>query len=146
MVPPQERFLRFVSPEPNSGCWLWVGCCDAQGYGRFIIWKDGKAKGYLAHRYWYQFINGPVIPDLSLDHLCRVRSCVNPAHLEAVTQKENVRRGDTGLHQRIKTHCPHGHEYSGTNTYFRLGGRGRGCKTCRSQANAVHRLLRQSMQ
>jgi len=73
-----------------------------------------------------------------LDHLCKTRQCVNPDHLEAVTHKENIRRGETGKHNnhhnKFKTHCPQGHEYSKENMYVYLNG-GRQCKTCKQFQN-----------
>ena len=83
-APVDERFWRFVSPEPNSGCWLWTGA-DTRGYG--ALGKNG-----LAHRVSFEMHVGPILPGLTLDHLCRTPACVNPAHLEPVTLAENVRR------------------------------------------------------
>jgi hypothetical protein len=80
-----------------------------------------------------------------LDHLCRVRPCAQPTHLEPVGQPENVRRGDTGLHNAIKTQCPSGHPYNETNTYRYPDGR-RTCRQCRRVAGAVHDAKRRNRQ
>lgn len=118
-------FMEKVTPVTESGCWLWEGVCRDDGYGQF--W-DGKSM-VGAHRWLYITLHGHT--DLSLDHLCRVRCCVNPDHLEPVTKAENTRRGNTwamGTHERNKTHCPRGHEYSTNNTTIYKGSRF--CKTC----------------
>lgn len=83
-----ERFWRRVQ-EQEGGCWLWVGTVD-RGYGLLSV--DGKT--VRAHRYSYETLVGPIPDGLQIDHLCRNRGCVNPAHLEPVTQVENIRRGD----------------------------------------------------
>lgn len=99
-----ERFERLYEPEPNSGCWLWKGA-TACGYGYF--------RHRPAHRFAYELYRGPIPEGLQLDHLCRVRSCVNPSHLEAVTQGVNLHRGETiAARNAAKTHCPKGHEYT----------------------------------
>lgn len=96
-----ERFWSFVSPEPNSGCWLWTGGdYVGEGYGCFS--EGGKAK--RAHKWAYERYVGPVPAGLVLDHKCRVRCCANPAHLEPVTHKENARRGLCGV-LRKKRHA-----------------------------------------
>src|SRR6202030_118623 len=79
-----DKFDRHWIPEPNSGCWLWLGACNEFGYGKF-----GKVK---AHRFSYEREKGPIPDGLEIDHLCRNKSCVNPDHLEAVTHGENRRR------------------------------------------------------
>lgn len=83
----EERFWSKVAK--TSTCWLWGGSVRANGYGVFSF----QARTMLAHRYAYELLSGPIPTGLVIDHLCRVRNCVNPAHLEAVTQSENVRRG-----------------------------------------------------
>lgn len=121
-----DRFWNKVMPEPNSGCWLWDGCTTV-GYGR--IYMDGKLA--LAHRVSYEAHKGPIPDGLQVDHLCRVKSCVNPDHLEAVTAKENMSRVPTSAAtlKRDQTHCIHGHKYTQANTYRRPDGR-RMCREC----------------
>lgn len=128
--PLAEKWLANIVPEPNSGCWLWDGYVTRSGYARAMA----NRKGYAVHRVFYTAHNGEIPPGLVLDHLCRVRSCVNPAHLEAVTNEENIRRGEGGLHMRIRTHCPHGHEYTPENikTYADLPFANRECRKCRN--------------
>lgn len=109
-------------------CWLWTGYTSA-GYGRF--W-DGTHV-IPAHRWAWEQVNGPIADGLHCDHLCRTRNCVNPKHLELVTIAENIRRGETGKHNKIKTHCPHGHEYTPENTAIYAGRRN--CKTCIKNRN-----------
>ncbi len=120
----------------TSTCWLWTGSISSGGYGGFGI--RGTAK--KAHRVSYELIVGPIPEGLELDHLCRVRHCVNPNHLEPVTRQENVRRGvgwagDYGNagKRRRRTHCNHGHEFTPENTQVRSDGLGRACRTCRLQ-------------
>lgn len=113
------------TPEPNTGCWLWDKALNESGYG--VVWVNDRM--LRAHRVMYELEKGPIPPGLLLDHLCRVRSCVNPQHLEPVTALENSRRGDCGAYQKARTHCPQGHEYTTANTYrYRKGNRG--CRTC----------------
>ena len=121
-----EVFESRYSPEPNSGCWLWHGRGDDLGYGRF--WDNGR--DVQAHRWSYEHHKGPIADGLVIDHLCRVPACVNPDHLEPVTQGENVLRGfaPTAINAR-KTHCLRGHALSGDNL-IRRPGNNRGCRTC----------------
>jgi hypothetical protein len=128
-----ERFRTKVQVAPN-GCWVWVAARDNHGYGRYGI--DGRAA--TAHRVAYQTLVGPIPDGLHLDHLCRVRACVNPEHLEPVTCRENVLRGvgPSALHS-VKTHCPEGHEYTEENTYLYRGMRY--CQTCKANHSAAGR-------
>ncbi len=112
-----ERIQQRIEPEPNSGCWIWIGRRNPAGYGR-----TGPK---LAHRVVYEKLVGP-ITDGEVDHLCKVRWCVNPSHMEIVPHHVNVDRGDyKSNHKNVKkTHCPEGHPYD----VFRE--KWRGCRTC----------------
>jgi hypothetical protein len=120
-----DRFTNKVDPhgplpefDPLLGaCWVWTGAIySATGYGSFVA--------TTAHRWAYVNLVGPIPDGLHIDHLCRVRSCCNPDHLEPVTQAENNRR-----QAAAQTHCLHGHEYTAANTY--LDGKGyRRCRVC----------------
>lgn len=118
----EDRFWPKVSPEPNSGCWLWEGAVHTNGYGNFYV--DGKYR--RAHRVSYEMHKGQIPDGLVIDHLCRNTFCVNPDHLEPVTHGENVRRGEN--RNRDKTHCKWGHEFTPDNTLMRKGGRA--CRKC----------------
>ena len=99
--------------DQTNGCWIWPGARQA-GSGYALADIDGKTS--LLHRAVYKALVGPIPEGLTIDHLCRVTSCVNPAHMEPVTLRENILRSDrvTAVNAR-KTHCPHGHEYAGVN-------------------------------
>lgn len=114
-----------VVPEPNTGCWIWTGGGKGNGYGVARSPATGKARS--AHRVAYEALVGEVPEGKEIDHLCRVKCCVNPAHLEAVTRSVNLRR------RFLKTHCPKGHEYTEGNIYIRPPGSTRaGHRTCRA--------------
>lgn len=119
-----ERFANKVEID-QSGCWIWTGAAT-KGYGQ--VKRNGIQ--HAAHRYAYQHLVGPIPAGLVLDHLCRETRCVNPAHLEPVTNAENIRRGRVGLNESTKTHCPQGHPYDETNTYSWKNG-WRQCRACR---------------
>jgi HNH endonuclease len=110
----------------ESGCWEWIGGTNMYGYGAYRI--DGKVK--RTHRLTFELLVGPVPEDKELDHLCRVRRCCNPKHLEAVTHEENMRRGDWSG-RLARTHCRHGHPYEG-NLFIQANG-ARGCVICRAR-------------
>lgn len=125
-----ERFWDRVFPEPNSGCWLWLGNCSYQGYGSF----SSGGKNRPAHRWSYERFVGLIPAGLVIDHLCRVRCCVNPDHLEPVSNRENILRGyGAPALNATKTHCIHGHEFTPENTRIDIRNGavyGRGCLTC----------------
>ncbi len=125
---PLTRFNALTRYNPYTGCWLWAGAKSPLGYGRFRFW----GKTVQSHRFIYTVRKGPIGPR-PLDHLCRRPACVNPNHLEAVSDRENVLRGiiPDMLRERAAaiTHCPQGHEYSKENTY-RDKKNIRHCKEC----------------
>lgn len=131
------RFWAKVADPDAKGCWLWQGS-TSDGYGLFAV--GGKTN--LAHRYSYAHLIGPIPEGLTLDHLCRVRACVNPAHLEPVTRGENVLRGTGCVAQNArKTHCLNGHPLDGENLLRHEIKRGhRRCRICRC---ADQRLYKQ---
>lgn len=122
---PTERFSMGYIPEPNSGCWIWLGnLSGSKGYG----YIDVYGKPTRAHRYSYELHKGKIPNGLVIDHLCKMSWCVNPDHLEAVTQKVNMERGaNTG--RRVDV-CVNGHPKSGNNLYiFPRGGNWK-CREC----------------
>lgn len=128
-----QRFKQKVSVNPDTGCWEWTACQINTGYGR--IWEGGRrGKSLLAHRVSYELFVGQIPDGLTLDHLCRVRHCVNPLHLEPVTGRENTLRGEgPAAVAARKTHCDSGHEFTPENTYIARNGT-RKCRTCRRAA------------
>ena len=129
----EERLEAKYMPEPNSGCWLWLGATNNKGYAQIHV--NGKTE--LAHRKSYEIYVGQIPDGLTLDHLCRVACCINPAHLEPVSMRENYLRGNgpkvNGDFYRTKTHCSNGHLYSGENLIIEKNG-WRSCRICRRAA------------
>lgn len=126
--PAPERFREKVRVTGSSECWIWRGGASG-GYGNFF---DGK-RSVRAHRYSYELAHGPVRPAFDLDHLCRNTLCVNPAHLEVVTHRENVLRGVSPFAQKSrKSACARGHAFDEANTMTKRVGSAvhRTCRTC----------------
>lgn len=126
----EARFLNFVEKH-DGGCWLWKGYVAKDGYTRFKV----NRQSIPAHRFSYELARGPIPDGLELDHLCRIRHCVNPEHLEAVTHQENQRRG---LRGELLTHCPRNHEYTAENTYYPPRGV-RVCRMCKTAENRAYK-------
>lgn len=128
-----ESLKKRILIAPESNCWLWIGAISNTGYGNISIKINDIRKTYLAHRYYYQQVKGIIPKGMILDHICRVRNCVNPEHLEPVTQQENVLRGDfpkiAGAYQRNKIKCKRGHIYSEENTRIKFKGKYK-CREC----------------
>lgn len=128
-------FWTKVDRQGPDECWLWNGDTDRYGYGEWRIKRQRQARYYRAHRLAYELAVGPIPEGLVIDHLCEVRACCNPGHLEPVTNRENLRRGaerravlDSGV-LAVRTHCKWGHEYVDGSYYIR-NGRYRICKAC----------------
>lgn len=132
----------------STGCWLWSGPLHNEGYGRFYV----DARDVLAHRWSYEHFKGPIPADLTIDHLChnsdlecnggrncRHRRCVNPEHLEAVTNAVNVLRGK-GLNavRARATECHRNHPLSGSNLRITPSGNRR-CRACESINRELNR-------
>jgi hypothetical protein len=128
----RQRFERFSIPEPNTGCWIWLGkIATRTGYGHF--WISGRTE--LAHRISHVIFRGEIRPLYEIDHTCRNKWCVNPDHLEEVTSKENCIRRTVLIRA-----CPLGHPYDDRNTYITA----RGYRVCR-RCGAIRMRQRRAM-
>jgi len=128
--------VRFWSKvNKTETCWLWTGAEGVRGYGNLYV--NGKFRA--AHRLAYELLVGPIPEQLHLDHLCRIRMCVNPDHLEPVTPHENVMRGMSPAAIAVRENkCQRGHEFTPENT-IRVGTQGRRRRQCRTCENARQR-------
>ena len=128
------RLMQKICIQPN-GCWLWKGSTSSRGYGQI----NDRGRLFLVHRLAYETFSGPIPRDKELDHLCRIHSCLNPDHLEVVTHRENILRGNAPSVVRAlwaaKTECPRHHPYNTENTYWQRSGNylGRTCRTCHNE-------------
>jgi hypothetical protein len=125
-LPVLTRFWSKVKTGNLEDCWEWIPKIKPGGYGHICF--DGHRVG--AHRFAYELLHGPIPEGLTIDHLCRNRICVNPAHMELVPNRINVLRG-VGItaQEAKKTHCPQGHVYDLFNTYYSKDGE-RHCREC----------------
>lgn len=122
-----QRFMEKV--RKTSTCWLWMGHVDRKGYGKWTVGPDDYR---LVHRWAYEHWVSPIPDDLTIDHLCRVKNCVNPDHLEVVSRGENVRRSFP--YRPLATHCKRGHEFTTKNTYIPPSApTERHCRECKSE-------------
>lgn len=131
----ESRFWPKVDKNGPNGCWLWVASKTSSGYGHFA--------NQCAHRVAYELLVGPIPEGLEIDHLCRVRHCVNPEHMEPVTHRVNIDRR-IGKHVKpraLRSHCAQGHEWTPDNTYYAPNQTWRSCRKCRLVAcrKAYHR-------
>lgn len=127
ILPVRPRLYKHSIPEPNSGCWLWTGTTIKDGYGQISI----HGRGQMAHRVSYETFVGPIPEGMTIDHLCRITCCINPDHLQPVTNTQNILRGVApSARNAVKTHCLHGHPLSGANLYITRDGLHRRCRTC----------------
>jgi hypothetical protein len=121
-----QRFKDKIEVVTESGCWIWTGACQSASYA--VAYYKGNAR--RVHRIIYGLLVGPIPQGLEIDHLCKVRCCVNPYHLEPVTHLENLRRGETiGVKNRRKTHCSKNHAFVPDNIYTDPKNRRR-CRMC----------------
>lgn len=126
----EDRFWEKV--RKTSKCWEWLGSKYPSGYGQFRY----PPKGQYAHRYAYELLVAKIDSKLQIDHLCRNRGCVNPNHLEPVTCRVNVLRGEAlSAKNAVKTHCKRGHEFTPENTYVQMqrGKPRRACHICKKK-------------
>jgi hypothetical protein len=135
---PMERFVGHIDLLSN-GCWQWRGSLANGGYGHYSV----RRTIFYAHRFSYWLYKGDIPKGLDLDHLCRNRGCVNPDHLEIVTNKENVLRGTGSSAQYARRdRCKNGHKFDDTNT--KLRGRARVCRKCSAIRCRIYKAKKKS--
>lgn len=135
---PLERLMS--KTKKTDTCWIFTGGLDSGGYGQIKV--NGKDR--RTHRVAYELLVGPIPEGLVIDHLCRVRNCVNPDHMEPIDQRSNVLRGTNpwAVHSR-QTHCANGHEFNAENT--RYDRNGRVCRPCARRRNREYMQRKRSL-
>ena len=151
-----ERFWSYVDQSSGpDACWPWTRSKQSSGHGKFSLRcpRHDKSCMISAAAFAYEVSTTEPIPDgLEPDHLCRNPPCCNPAHLEPVTHKENVRRGTSMLYwpivkaielerRKTKTHCRKGHVWEASNIYYDKGKDARNCRACRRIRHQRHREI-----
>jgi hypothetical protein len=128
-----DRFWAKCALEPDTGCWIWSGSVDGNGYGHIRI----QRRLLKTHRVAYEAFVGPIADGLEIDHFeCSRRRCCNPSHLRAVSHRENSLRSTAFVAANaVKTHCPSGHAYDEANT--RVYRNSRYCRTCSEAASRI---------
>jgi hypothetical protein len=124
------RFRAKVAVDSN-GCWIWQASKLKSGYGLFT---NENRKTVTAHRWIWEYTHGAIPDEMVIDHICRNTSCVNPKHLQVITQSENIKRSLTVIRRSERTHCRNGHEFTPQNTKYVTGQRGRRCGICAKQS------------
>lgn len=141
-APTVDRFMsKVVWNGDEDECWTWEGGTGSHGYGQISLGRKQR----LAHRVSYELFKGEIPHGLVVDHLCRTPRCVNPSHLEAVTQGENCLRGVGACASNArKTHCVRGHEFTPETTYIVPATGHRTCTVCRDARKARWDAMRKS--
>jgi len=143
-MPPVQPIEERLVPKidfTQGDCWIWIGARQSRGYGSVHV----RGRNQLAHRVVYEQLVGPIPPQRDVDHLCRNPSCVNPAHLEPVSHRENNLRGVGPIPENAaKTHCIYGHAFDKQNTRIYADGKRR-CGVCtRARARRRRRAIREA--
>lgn len=141
-----ERLMERVDKRGPLGCWPWLSTRNSEGYGMFTLQVEGRRVSRPAHRLVWTELVGEIPADKVLDHICRVRHCVRPEHLEIVTFRANVLRGVGPTAQNARrSECVNGHQLTPANLYLTREGH-RHCRTCALRRAAEHKQRRRGVQ